>query len=51
MRLAVCVKSCNRDKANGCHQAIRETWGKDFPSNVDVRFFVGQGSDSKLLPD
>jgi hypothetical protein len=53
VKLLVAVKSCNRDKANGCHQAIRETWGKDFPANVDVRFFVGSGglSDDWLLTD
>ena len=49
MKLLVAVKSCIRDKANGCHDAIRETWGKDFPSNVDVRFFVGNGGLSALL--
>ena len=30
MRLLIAIKSCNRDLLNGCHTAIRETWGKDF---------------------
>ena len=46
MRLLIAIKSCERDMLNGCHTAIRETWGKDFPPNVDVRFFVGNGSAS-----
>lgn len=29
------------------HNAIRETWGKDLPSNVDLKFFVG-GSGIEL---
>jgi len=41
MRILIAVKSCNRDRLSGCHDAIRETWGKDFPSNADVRFFIG----------
>ena len=54
MRILVAVKSCNRDMANGCHQAIRDTWGKDFPPNVDVRFFVGEydnANEARLLTD
>src|SRR5277367_5778409 len=50
MRLLVAIKSCQRDKVSGCHQAIRDTWGKDFPADVDVRFFVG-GSEISLLAD
>lgn len=49
-KILVAVKSCNRDRIDGCHVAIRETWGKDFPGNVDVRFFVGRGA-SELLAD
>lgn len=41
MRLLIAVKSCQRDKKNGCHQAIRETWGKVLPPGVDLLFFVG----------
>jgi hypothetical protein len=54
VRILVAVKSCNRDMANGCHQAIRDTWGKDFPPNVDVRFFVGEydnANEARLLTD
>jgi hypothetical protein len=39
--LLVAVKSCWRDYHAGFHDAIRETWAKDFPSNVIVRFFMG----------
>lgn len=35
--MIVAVKSCWHDRNRGCHQIIRETWGKD----VDVRFFLG----------
>ena len=51
MKILVGVKSCDRDRANGCHQAIRETWGKDFPSNVDVRFFMGMGKVTGFLKE
>jgi hypothetical protein len=50
MRLLVAVESCERDLVNGCHTAIRETWGKDFAGKADVRFFVGSGS-AQLLAD
>jgi hypothetical protein len=39
--LIICVKSCLRDMRLGFHQAIRETWGKDFHGFADMRFFVG----------
>jgi hypothetical protein len=41
MKILIGVKSCQRDKTEGCHQAIRETWGKNLPESVDVRFFMG----------
>ena len=53
MRLLVAIKSCERDMRNGCHEAIRQTWAKDFPQfltgrdiTVDVRYFVGNGNES-----
>jgi hypothetical protein len=51
VRLLIAVKSCQRDKATGCHQAIRETWGKDLPEGVEVRFFVGGDQAPPLEPD
>lgn len=51
-RLAICVKSCQRDKLTGCHQAIRDTWGKDLPAGVDLLFFMGGDKPpADLLPD
>ena len=47
MKLLVAVKSCPRDLKNGCHEAIRQTWGKDFQwysfglRKIDLKFFVG----------
>lgn len=50
MRLLIAVKSCLRDKNNGSHQAIRDTWAKYLPPDVDLRFFVG-GERTTLEPD
>lgn len=56
MKLLLAVKSCRRDQQTGCHEAIRETWGKDLPEGVDVRFFMGgeghiwMDKDEVLLP-
>lgn len=41
MKVLVAVKSCQKDRNQGCHAAIRETWGKLLPEWVDVRFFIG----------
>jgi hypothetical protein len=42
MRLLIAVKSCERDMIDGCHYAIRQTWGKDIAAGrADLRFFVG----------
>lgn len=41
MRIAIFVKSCQRDRLAGFHTAIRETWGKNLPGNVDLLFIVG----------
>lgn len=48
MRLLLAVKSCQRDQQTFCHQAIRDTWAKDLPPGVDVRFFMG-GNDPPLM--
>jgi hypothetical protein len=37
----VAIKSCNRDRLRGDHDAIRNTWGRDLPVGVDLRFFIG----------
>lgn len=56
MKILIAVKSCCRDLDAGFHQAIRETWGKDFDwpgDTVNVRFFIGIGdrTTSKNLQD
>lgn len=51
MRVLIAIKSCQRDKFDGCHQAIRETWGKDLPAGVDLRFFVGGSQPPQLEKD
>jgi hypothetical protein len=41
-QLIVAVKSCQRDKDAGFHDAIRETWGRDLKQKgVQVMFFIG----------
>lgn len=41
-KLTVLVKSCQRDKKLGFHDAIRFTWGKDLVAlGVDVKFMMG----------
>jgi hypothetical protein len=51
MRLLIAIKSCQRDKNTGCHQAIRETWGKNLPAGVDLLFFVGGETEPALEAD
>ncbi len=42
MNLTVVVKSCQRDRDRGFHDAIRETWGKDLLAlGGDLKFVVG----------
>lgn len=48
MKLLIAVKSCIRDLLAGHHDAIRETWGKDFEGLADVRFFTGSGGPFTL---
>lgn len=38
MKTLIAVKSCLEDRSNGCHDTIRETWGKNVS---DLYFFVG----------
>ena len=45
--MIVAIKSCHRDRLRGCHQIIRETWGKD----IQVRFFMGGETTDALLVD
>jgi hypothetical protein len=51
MRILLAVKSCQRDMRDGAHQAIRDTWAKDLPPGVDVRFFIGGGQPFSLEED
>jgi len=41
--IQISVKSCQRDRMDGRHRAIRETWGKNLPDGVTLKFFVGDG--------
>lgn len=42
MTLIVAVKSCQRDRDAGFHDAIRETWGRELKQmGVQVMFFLG----------
>ena len=47
MRLLIAIKSCQRDLENGCHETIRQTWGRDV-ENADLCFFVGRGKPSRV---
>jgi hypothetical protein len=51
MRVAIVVKSCQRDKYAGCHAAIRETYGKNLPEGVNLYFVMGGPKPDNLLPD
>jgi len=42
--------SCERDAANGCHDAIRRTWAAHMVPGLDYKIFVGQGTRA-LAPD
>ena len=50
LKILIAVESCFRDLQNGSHQVIRETWGKDLDSSVDLRFFIG-GAERLLLQE
>jgi hypothetical protein len=51
MKALIGVMSCERDSANGCHDAIRRTWvTRMVPGELDYKIFVGQG-DRALAPD
>ena len=50
MRLLIGIKSCMRDWMDGAHEAIRDTWGRFLPPNVDLRFFYGNGAGWMLAP-
>lgn len=41
VKILIGIKSCQKDMMGDCHQAIRETWGKNLPSDTDLRFFMG----------
>lgn len=48
-RLLIAVKSCHEDKFNGFHYPIRNTWGRDLPFIVDLKFFMGHGCERSFL--
>jgi len=49
-RILFAVNSWDHDAKRGCHQAIRETWGKDV-APADLRFFVPRTQNHCLLAD
>lgn len=54
MKIIIGLKSCWKDKLRGCHDAIRETWGKDFAyqsADARVLFFMGCNFHSIQEPD
>jgi len=45
------VMSCERDAANGCHDAMRRTWIPYMVPGLDYKIFVGNGGGRELAPD
>lgn len=45
MKSLIAVSSCLRDKKNGCHQAMVDTWMNNLP--IDCRVFLGQGNTAE----
>ena len=50
MKALIGVMSCERDAANGGHDAIRKTWATRMVDGLDYKIFMGQGSRA-LAPD
>lgn len=50
-RLLIAVMSCQRDRAIGHHETIRQRWGNTLSDVSDVRFFVGGPEPNDLLSD
>lgn len=49
MKTLVAVKSCEAHRGAGFHIPILNTWGKDLPKSVDLRFFIGTTNEVSLL--
>jgi hypothetical protein len=51
MKLLIAISSCDAFEANGCNQAMRDTWLKDVPKHfkLDYKFFVGHGKNGSDL--
>lgn len=46
-KLLIAIKSCQQHRAEGFHNAIRSTWGRDLkPLGIDLKFFMGKRPDS-----
>lgn len=43
-KILIAISSCRRDARNGYNQALRDTWVKDIPSDVEYKFFIGDGT-------
>jgi len=44
MRILIAISSCRRDARNGFNQALRDTWVKSIPADVEYKFFIGDGT-------
>ena len=52
MSLVITVLSCHRDRDIGCHDCIRNTWGKEAKElGIDVFFFIGGECPTALAGD
>jgi hypothetical protein len=49
--LLIAVLSCQRDRALGHHETIRQRWSKDLADVSDIRFFIGGSQRTDLLAD
>jgi len=49
-KLLIAICSCQRDKNLGCHDIVRQEWGKNVSDIADVRFFIG-GPKIETLED
>jgi hypothetical protein len=50
-RLLIAVLSCQRDRALGHHETIRQRWNKNIADVSDIRFFIGGSQPTDLLTD
>jgi hypothetical protein len=44
-KILIAIASCKLWEDNGNNQAVRDTWKKDVPADIDCVFFQGEGSN------